>query len=309
MDTNFFTSIYAVLFYLVSVLIARRFDFLEHVFWIIFYKITGWQWYFINREKLHILLALKPYTSGKDALSNFDSFWAIGKYFIVYNGRYSTESSCLFVHENQYEKFFLKTQYENTEKKLGIIKLYNRMGTIDQTTYNYQYFFVKHSEYKFQTEVIDQILKIYQEKDKCVCIFSGPPRTCKSYTSLLINKRFSTNGKDSCFCDSFNPTEHGDYFSLLHSITSPKKDYPLIVMLEEFDAILENLNKEQFLHGNQRVMVQTKKDWNLFLDKFDRGMYPHVILVMTTNKTFTELEQFDKSFLREGRVDLKLEFK
>lgn len=307
---NFFVSIYGVIFYLLSVLFVRRIDFVEHLFWIFVAKLTNWHWYAIEQDKVYIILNMTSYSSIKDPRMEADFFIAIGKYFVLGGARMFRDSAHLFIHKSQYEKIFLSARRfdEKTEKKLGLIELFYRTGTIDQTTYKKQYFSVKHNEYKFQTEVIDQVLKIYQQKDKCVCIFSGPPRACKSYTSLLINKRFSTNGNHSYFCDSFNPIDHGDNFSLLYSIVSPKKDSPLVVMLEEFDAILLSLDKEKSLHLNQRVMVQTKKDWNLFLDKFDRGMYPHVILVMTTNKSFVELEQFDKSFLREGRVDFKHEF-
>ena len=46
---------------------------------------------------------------------------------------------------------------------------------------------------------------------------------------------------------------------------------------------------------------------NSFLDRFDRKMYPNVILMMTTNKDMDYFnDELDSSYLRDGRTTMKI---
>ena len=40
------------------------------------------------------------------------------------------------------------------------------------------------------------------------------------------------------------------------------------------------------------------------LDEIQRGLYPHLIIIMTTNKNPEFINNLDPSYLREGRVDI-----
>ena len=46
------------------------------------------------------------------------------------------------------------------------------------------------------------------------------------------------------------------------------------------------------------------KGW---FDKLDKGFYPHVYIIMTTNKSINYFDELDKSYMRNNRVNLKAE--
>ena len=48
-------------------------------------------------------------------------------------------------------------------------------------------------------------------------------------------------------------------------------------------------------------------DWNNFMDKIDRGHFPYLILMMTTNRTPEWFDALDPAYMRAGRVNMKLE--
>jgi hypothetical protein len=43
------------------------------------------------------------------------------------------------------------------------------------------------------------------------------------------------------------------------------------------------------------------------LDEIQRGMYPNIILLLTSNKTPDFIRSLDPSYIRDGRVDLTFE--
>jgi hypothetical protein len=47
----------------------------------------------------------------------------------------------------------------------------------------------------------------------------------------------------------------------------------------------------------------------LFFDKIDRGMYPHLIFIMTTNQDPTFITDLDPAYIRPGRVDFTYHLK
>ena len=48
-----------------------------------------------------------------------------------------------------------------------------------------------------------------------------------------------------------------------------------------------------------------KGDWNKWLDRFDRGYYKNVIIIMTSNKSIEWFDKLDPSYLRSGRINIK----
>jgi siroheme synthase (precorrin-2 oxidase/ferrochelatase) len=56
-------------------------------------------------------------------------------------------------------------------------------------------------------------------------------------------------------------------------------------------------------HKNIPTLIQDKTGWNRFLDNFQRGLFPFIILIMTSNKPPQFVNALDPSYLRPGRVD------
>ena len=38
-------------------------------------------------------------------------------------------------------------------------------------------------------------------------------------------------------------------------------------------------------HISISIMVNSKQTWNMFLDKIEHGLYPYMIIIMTSNKS------------------------
>jgi hypothetical protein len=55
------------------------------------------------------------------------------------------------------------------------------------------------------------------------------------------------------------------------------------------------------------IIVPDKSGWNNMLDTIQRGMYPNLILIMTSNRGPEFINSLDPSYIRKGRVDLTFE--
>ena len=51
------------------------------------------------------------------------------------------------------------------------------------------------------------------------------------------------------------------------------------------------------------TQVHNKTSWNGLLDKIALGIYPNLILILTSNKTPKYFNNKDTSYIRNGRVD------
>lgn len=111
------------------------------------------------------------------------------------------------------------------------------------------------------------------------------------------------------FVDSFNPFEQGDNFTNLYTKVNPSSDKPLVVILEEIDINLSKMHNG-IVQINKYIptQIKNKTDWNGLLDKFDRGLYSNVIIIMTTDKNISYFDKLDPSYLRKERVNLKIKF-
>jgi hypothetical protein len=93
----------------------------------------------------------------------------------------------------------------------------------------------------------------------------------------------------------------------MYQCIEPTQKQPLIVVLEEIDILLTKIhNGEAKPHREYSTLITDKSSWNQFFDRFDRGLYPHVILLMTTNRPITWFQQLDASYMRQGRCNLQI---
>ena len=81
---------------------------------------------------------------------------------------------------------------------------------------------------------------------------------------------------------------------------TPKK--PLILVLEEFDSIIDKLGKIQ-PHKHIPIEVKNKTGWNGLLDELQMLLYPNMILFLISNKDPEYINSIDTSYIRKGRVD------
>ena len=129
---------------------------------------------------------------------------------------------------------------------------------------------------------------------------SGVPGTGKtSIAYILANK---LNGS---LCKKFNPTNPNYTLDILYTVTNPTKKNPLILILDEIDILIDMIhigipNSKKF-----PIEVKNKTEWSILMDDINSGLYPHMIVVMTSNKPIEYFDELDPAYMREGRVDYK----
>jgi len=242
--------------------------------------------------------------------------WVCGKWYFGYihttagGERNPTTKDLYILCSNKFYKDEVDEKMTDDEGHNTKITYYERDGVFFGITY-----FSRSIELPsepvmdHQLTAITQILNVYNKKKYCVCLIYGEPGTMKSMTAQYLCERLLKTNKEVCFVDSFNPTEPGDTFAKLYTTVNPSETKPLVVMLEEVDMILDRVHNGTVpINKYIPIQIKNKTDWNLSLDKFDRKLYPHVIFLMTTNKYMDYFDNMDTSYMRAGRVDLKIRF-
>jgi len=153
-----------------------------------------------------------------------------------------------------------------------------------------------------QKQIVTEIIDDYMKRKHTVSYIYGNPGTGKSMIGLLIANEFS-----SYFCNTLKVWQPGDTLGLLLTEVEPTPQKPLIVVMDEFDLIIEKIHLGLPLHKNIPIAVHDKSGWNHMLDSIQRGMYPNIILILTSNRGPDFIELMDPSYIRKGRVDLRFE--
>jgi hypothetical protein len=156
-----------------------------------------------------------------------------------------------------------------------------------------------------QKAILDSEIKIFEEKKSAVFFISGASGRGKSMTAVFLAKIL--NG---LYCEDCTPWEPGDSIQSLYMdfediIRKEKK--PLVVCFDEVDAVLEKIQKNT-IPNNETVQtsVRDKCGWNKLFSKVERGLYPYLIIILTSNRSPEQVTQMmgnDGSFIRKGRVD------
>ena len=93
--------------------------------------------------------------------------------------------------------------------------------------------------------------------------------------------------------------------------TTPSNDCPLIILLDEVDIMVTKLHNGEIKlpHAPIPIEFKNKTEWDKFFDKFNQGIRKNVIIIMTSNKKLSYFDEMDSSYMRDGRIDIKYEFK
>ena len=156
-----------------------------------------------------------------------------------------------------------------------------------------------------QTDILTAVTDLVKERKRghATVFLHGPPGTGKSMIGVLLAEELG-----GVYCNTLKPWEPGDTLGSLHSQVEPSAEKPLVVCFDEFDGPLMAIHGRTIeRHKNIPTAVADKEGWNRFLDEVSRGMYPHTILLLTSNRGPEFVRALDPSYIREGRVDLILE--
>lgn len=282
------------------------------------YKVTG--------TAVNTITKLAFWSSIQDVHGNREGY-LFGRWFYSYYekhvGRDRADEVIIIAHKSITKKLvttigrnnFLKdsldsdSDLEEDEEKKNIM-MYMREGGFWRLEYKpLKYVPRVRKPLPHQKTIIDQLLASYDEKHSSTALIYGRPGTGKSMVGELLAQEFLKRDsiKSVSYVDTFNPATPNDTFYNMYQCIEPTNKQPLIVVLEEIDILLEKIHRaETKPHREYATAITDKSSWNQFFDRFDRGLYPHVILIMTTNRPLAWFEQLDTSYMRQGRCDLQI---
>jgi hypothetical protein len=185
------------------------------------------------------------------------------------------------------------------------IEVWDRVGSFENPWFKKRRLFVAFEARQQQRQIMMRIKDQLESKSSCVALIHGSSGTGKSMVALLLAADLK-----SYYCNSLKPWQPGDSLSSICSEIEPTTKKPLVLVFDEFDGPLQRIHSNAIEnHKKTTTAVQDKQGWNKMLDDIARGLYPNVILILTTNKTPEFFDNLDPSYTRKGRVDLKCELR
>jgi hypothetical protein len=275
-------------------------------------SIFGWSMIKISSTKIKYIyphVCIYSIRDGDEYIGWIAGLWFIG-YIIKTNGeRNEITELYIFMNVNKSKHIFdgaIQTEVNNKH-----ISYWERYGN----SYGYRYdnreiSYSKLEPYENQKFIISETIKIMNEKESktSVILLSGLPGTGKSKIATFLAKELLTQLNDKVhYIDTFNPTTPGDDFGKIYRKISPTSKSPLIIVLEEVDIIIDKIHNNIPDHKCIPIQIQNKTGWNSWFDKLDSGFYPYVYIIMTTNKPINYFDELDESYMRNNRINLKVE--
>jgi len=178
--------------------------------------------------------------------------------------------------------------------------IYDRRGDVTNVWYRSR--IIKSMGYTPKPEqavIMEQIKQVYSKKNRGVFYIYGPPCSGKSHVGVLLSEYY--NGG---YTNSFAPWAPGDTMNGLAADIDATKDKPIIVALDEIDIPLTDIHTKKIItHKNIDTSIRDKIGWNRFFDNFQRGFFPFIIIIMTSNKNPSYINEMDNSYIASHRCD------
>jgi SpoVK/Ycf46/Vps4 family AAA+-type ATPase len=206
--------------------------------------------------------------------------------------------------ENSYKNLMkdkeLVIKFDSVPMDTMPLTIYERLGSYQNCYYKVRELNITSIEPRpQQQEIIERIQEHHRKYQHTVAYLHGPPGSGKSLVGVLLANDYSGS-----YCNTLKPWQPGDNFADLYSEAEPSEDKPLIVVFDEFDAALMKIHEGIAPHKHLPTQVSDKNGWNQLLDSIQRGMYPHTILLLTSNRRPEFIDELDTSYIRKGRVDI-----
>ena len=184
----------------------------------------------------------------------------------------------------------------------GAITIYERVGTFFNVWYKRRNVNLKAVKPRSdQATIMNSICEHQAAHEHTVVFLHGPPGSGKSMIGIMLAERLK-----GTYCNTLKPWQPGDTLADLYAEAEPSAEKPLIIAFDEFDGALMAIHAGIAPHKSVPILVADKAGWNRFLDEIGRGMYPHLVLFLTSNRDPSFIQALDPSYIREGRVNLTI---
>lgn len=149
-----------------------------------------------------------------------------------------------------------------------------------------------------QKTIIDDIVSFYQTNGYCSCYLQGNPGLGKTTIAYFL-----ASVLHGSICKTFKPIEPGDTLIKLIDRSTPSKEKPLVILLDEVNIMIRKIHEQRIeRHKNIPISVYDKTTFNTFLD--DMRYNKNIILLMTSNESKEQIDLLDTSYLRKGRINV-----
>jgi len=149
-----------------------------------------------------------------------------------------------------------------------------------------------------QQVIINDIIQLLNTKKSAVVLLHGPPNIGKTMLSLILANNLNGN-----YCNNLSPWEPGDSLTSLYGDVEVSEKTPLIIAFDEIDSAIVQIHEGIPTHKDVKIKIRNKAGWNKMFDEIQKGLYPNLIVVMTTNKNPEYFNKLDSSYLAPHRVD------
>lgn len=182
------------------------------------------------------------------------------------------------------------------------IEIYERYGEYGRVWFRKRSRDAKDLPMGQQASIVDKIVEDYMKRMHTVVFIYGPPGTGKSMVGILVANKFS-----SSYCNTLKPWQPGDTIGCLLSEVEPTAQKPHIIVFDEIDQTILKIHQGIPSHKTVPTVIQDKSGWNIMFDAIQRGFYPNIIVIITSNKGPDFINSLDTSYIRKRRVDLTFE--
>ena len=222
----------------------------------------------------------------------------------VYDDNHSV--LCILTTRSHFTKMMVRNHtpvfipiLEDDKSSSNELQYWNRSGNYSYLSYHKRAITISHEFNTKQEEIYKNVMSIYNKKNNVKCFIHGDSDVGKTMFAYIMAKKIGGS-----LCDTFNPTEPSDSFDNLYTTINPTSKCPLVLLMDEVDIMLRKIHDTIPSTKLWVISVHNKTTWNLMLDKIDYGLYPFLILILCSNKSYKEIQSLDPSYLRKGRIDL-----